>query len=167
MEVFLERTVELRLELEVWSRLILQLLVLPLILMSSPWVMEIGVGMRWKLSPNHRRPQTMTMHPCPAVEAGGSRGLISVTSPAKAGACERRLRWHPHPCCDGGRLSIAVVLWWRQAPRWLVRLPGYLAGSLTTAASLQLAVSSHSMSFAGARLTHQSNLLCVRNLPRL
>lgn len=58
-------------------RLVLYLFV---ILVSSAWVMGIGVGMRWKRSPNHRRPQTMTMHPCPAVEVGGSQGLVSVTS---------------------------------------------------------------------------------------
>jgi len=84
--------VQLGHELELWFRLLLQLLELLLILMTSPWVMEIGVGMRWKRSPNHRRPQTMTMHPCPAVEVGGSQGLISVASRRLAGACERRLR---------------------------------------------------------------------------
>lgn len=60
--------------------LLLLLVFLVVILISSPWVMGIGVGMRWKRSPNHRRPQTMTMHPCPAVEVGGSQGLVSVTS---------------------------------------------------------------------------------------
>lgn len=56
---------------EFWLQLLLgqPLLVLALlvILVSPPWVMEIGVGMRWKRSPNHHRPQTVTMHPCPAV----------------------------------------------------------------------------------------------------
>lgn len=80
------------LELQLGFRSLLRLLlVLLLILVSSPLVMEIGVGVRWKRSPNHRRPQTMTMHPCPAVEAGGSQGLISVTSRHIVGACERRL----------------------------------------------------------------------------
>lgn len=51
--------------------LLLLVLVLFLIRIASPLVMEIGVGVRWKRSPNHRRPQTMTMHPCPAVEVGG------------------------------------------------------------------------------------------------
>ena len=69
----------------------LLLLVLLLMLASSHWVMEIGVGTRWKRPPNHRRPQAMTMHPCPAVEAGGAQGLVSVTSRDLAGACERRL----------------------------------------------------------------------------
>lgn len=78
--------VQLGWEPELWlqllrrQQLLLLLVFLFVILVSSPWVMEIGVGMRWKRSPNHRRPQTMTMHPCPAVEVGGSQGLVSVTS---------------------------------------------------------------------------------------
>lgn len=89
---------ELGWEPEHWLQwLVLQPPLLPgvlLILVSCAWVMEIGVGMRWKRSPNHRRPQTMTMHPCPAVNAGGSQGLVSVTSGHLAGACERRLGCH-------------------------------------------------------------------------
>lgn len=78
--------VQLGWEPELWlqllrrQQLLLLLVYLFVILVSSAWVMEIGVGMRWKRSPNHRRPQTMTMHPCPAVEVGGSQGLVSVTS---------------------------------------------------------------------------------------
>lgn len=77
--------VQLGWEPELWlqllrrQQLLLLLVLLFVILVSSPWVMEIGVGMRWKRSPNHRRPQPMTMHPCPAVEVGGSQGLVSVT----------------------------------------------------------------------------------------
>lgn len=74
----------------------LLLLVVLLILVSCAWVMGIGVGMRWKRSPNHRRPQAMTMHPCPAVEAGGSPGSsFSYFASPRWGtwACERRLGW--------------------------------------------------------------------------
>lgn len=64
-------TVQSGLRHELWLQLLLgqllRLLVLLEILIAPPWVMGIGVGVRWKRSPNHRRPQTMTMHPCPAV----------------------------------------------------------------------------------------------------